>query len=207
MKNSRIGVLGGSFSPVHNGHIFLAKYVREHCDLDKVLMVPTGTHPFTHKQGKEIPSGEHRLKMLELALEEETAVEASDIEIRSPEISYTYNTLCRLREKYGRECRIFFIIGTDELMELDKWYEIEKMMKEFSFIVGIRPGYEIGLVKDKLRFYEEMWGADMMIINLPAPDVSSTDVRKAISGCRELTGMVPGVVCRYIKENKLYSEI
>ena len=78
MSSKKIGVLGGSFSPVHNGHIFLAKYVKENCGLDKVLMIPTGVHPFECKRNKNIPDAEHRLNMLKLAVEGENGIEISD---------------------------------------------------------------------------------------------------------------------------------
>jgi len=204
LSSKKIGVLGGSFSPVHNGHIFLAKYVKENCGLDKVLMIPTGVHPFECKRNKNIPDAEHRLNMLKLAVEGENGIEISDIELKSAEVSYTYVTLCKLREIYGEKCRIYFVIGTDELLDLEKWYEYEKLIKEFSFIVGIRPHYENSKVIDKARYLNERFGAHIEIIDLPAPDVSSTEVREAIAEKTDLAGLVPETVNEYIKLNNLY---
>ncbi len=196
--------MGGSFSPVHNGHIFLAKYVKENCGLDKVLMIPTGIHPFECKRSRNIPDAQHRLNMLNLAVKEEDGIEISDIELKSSDVSYTYVTLCKLREIYGGECRLYFVIGTDELLDLEKWYEYEKLIKEFSFIVGIRPHYENSKVFDKARLLNANFGADIRIIDLPAPDVSSTEVREAIAEKTDLAGLVPETVNEYIKLNNLY---
>lgn len=202
MKNKRIGVLGGSFSPVHNGHLFLAKYVRENCSLDKVIMIPTGKHPFHKDTGSA--QVHHRMNMLRLALETEEGIEVSDMEINSDAVSYTYVTLRRLQEEYGADCKLFFIVGTDEIMSLECWYEAEKLLKEFSFIVGVRPHYEMALVAQKIQIFHEKWDADIQVINLPAPDVSSSEIREAISRFGDLQGLVPDRVNEYIKENRLY---
>lgn len=202
LNNLKIGILGGSFSPVHNGHIFLARYVKDECGLDEVIMIPTGIHPFKGACG--MPEATHRLKMLELATEKEEGLSVSDIEVKSNEVSYTYVTLCKLREKYGKDCRIYFIVGTDELLELDRWYKAESLMKEFSFIVGIRPGYGKDIIESKIPDLNKRFGADINVINLPAPDVSSTQVREAIAQNKDLSAMLPKQVNEYIKTNKLY---
>lgn len=202
LSRLKIGILGGSFSPVHNGHIFLARFVRESCGLDKVIMIPTGIHPF--KADMEMPGASHRLKMLELATEGEEGLEVSDIETKSPEISYTYVTLCKLREIYGKDSALYFIVGTDEILDLERWYEAEKLMKEFAFIVGIRPGYGMETVEKKIEDLKKRFGADINVINLPAPDVSSTEIREAISEKKDLCGLVPERVNEYIKANRLY---
>ncbi|MDO4481290.1 MAG: nicotinate (nicotinamide) nucleotide adenylyltransferase [Bacillota bacterium] len=198
----KIGILGGSFSPVHNGHIFLAGYIRENCRLDKVIMIPNGIHPFAEKQN--MPDAVHRLRMLELAVEGIEGIEVSDIEVRSPGVSYTYITLCRLRETFGKDCTLYFIIGTDELLELERWYEAGRLLKEFSFIVGIRPGYSMETVGEKINELKNRFGADIRIINLPAPDVSSTEIREAVGKNGDLTGLIPERVNEYIKANGLY---
>lgn len=202
LSKLKIGILGGSFSPVHNGHIFLAGYVRKNCGLDKVIMIPTGIHPFAEK--KNLPEAAHRLSMLRLAVEGIEGLEVSDIEVKSPEVSYTYVTLCRLREIYGKDCSLYFIVGTDELLELERWYEAGRLLKEFSFIVGIRPGYSMEIVGEKIKELKKRFRADINIINLPAPDVSSTEVRDAIRKNGDLTGLVPKRVNEYIKANGLY---
>lgn len=207
LNKYRLGVMGGSYSPVHNGHVFLAEFVKENCRLDKLLIIPTGKHPFQYKQKRKMPEPEHRLKMLELAFENDEGIEVSDIEMRSSEVSYTYNTLCRLREIYGAEYKISFVFGTDELLSFHKWYEAENLMREFSFIVGIRPGYRLEEVESIIEDYRTRWNADIEVINLPAPDVSSTEVREAIATDADFSGMVPEKVWKYIKENGLYQNI
>ena len=198
-----IGVFGGSFNPVHNGHVFLAGYVREALKLEKVLMIPTGIHPFTTKRDN-VPSGEHRLKMIELAIEGTPGVEASDIEIKKSEPSYTYVTLTELRALYGEEMPIHFIVGTDELMTLDKWYCADKIVSEFGLIVGIRPHFEKDIIMEKVREMEEEHSAKILLVDLPAPDVSSTEVREALSAGEDADGLISEKVLRYIRENGLY---
>lgn len=205
LSKLKIGVLGGAFSPVHKGHLFLAKYVKEHCGLDKVIMIPTGRHPFKEGVLKLIDS-EHRINMLEIATRDEEGIEVSDIEVKSPEVSYTYVTLCKLKKIYGNDCEISFITGTDELLSLERWYAADKLLKEFSFIVGIRPQYEMDKVADRVEFLSRDFGANINIVNLPAPDVSSTEVRKIMYAGEDLKALVPGPVIEYITDNKLYIE-
>ena len=99
---------------------------------------------------------------------------------------------------------LYFIVGTDEILDLERWYEAEKLMKEFAFIVGIRPGYGMETVEKKIEDLKKRFGADINVINLPAPDVSSTEIREAISEKKDLCGLVPERVNEYIKANRLY---
>ena len=198
-----IGVLGGSFNPVHKGHVFLAEYVRETCRLEKVLMIPTGVHPFSTKR-KNVPPGIHRLNMIKLAIEDAPGVEASDIEIRKEEPSYTYITLTELREQYGEETPIHFIVGTDELMTLNKWYCADRIVQEFGLIVGIRPHFEKDRIMEKVREMEEEHSAKILLVDLPAPDVSSTQVREALMKGEDTSGLISEKVLAYIRVNGLY---
>lgn len=201
-KNKRIGVLGGTFSPIHKGHIFLAEYVREHCGLEKVLLIPAGIPP--HKQGMNILSGVHRLEMTRIAAEGKVGLEVSSMEIDSPEISYTYDTLCRLSEIYGEDWEILFITGTDELLGLHKWYQAKALLARFGFIVGVRPGYELDKLQQQVDALRREFGARIEIISLPAPDISASQVRKRLSEDLDAEGLLDERVVKYIEEKGLY---
>lgn len=201
-KNKRLGVLGGTFSPIHKGHIFLAEYVRKHCGLEKVLLIPAGIPP--HKLGMNILSGEHRLKMTQIAAEGKPGLEVSSIEIDSPEISYTFDTLTRLQEIYGADWEIFFITGTDELLGLHTWYRAKDLLARFGFIVGVRPGYEMDKVQKHMVELQEEFGAKIEIISLPAPNISASQVRELLGKGLGTSELLDEKVLSYIEEKGLY---
>ncbi len=180
---TRIGILGGSFNPPHKGHTFLAAYAKEACGLSKVIFIPTGKHAFDSKSG--MTEAAHRMRMVELALRGNPSFEISDIEVRSAEKSYTYNTLTRLRKEVGDESRLCFITGTDEIFDIHRWYEWEKLLKEFEFIIAARPGVDLSAAEAKVKEYRSRLGADITLLkDIPAPDISSTEVRAFIEEIR-----------------------
>lgn len=200
--NKRIGVLGGTFSPIHNGHIFLAEYVQKHCGLEKVLLIPARIPP--HKLAEDIVEADHRLAMTRLAARHNPLLQVSDMEIKRPQISYTYDTLMCLKEQLGPAYDLFFITGTDELLGLDRWYKAKELLAQFGFIVGVRPGYEVEKIQDKIDFLQAEYGAKIEIISLPAPDISASDVRARLEGRKLVEGLLDDAVIAYIQDKGLY---
>jgi len=135
----RIGVLGGTFDPIHLGHLSLARDAIFQAKLDKVIFVPAGKQPF--KLWNDISSAAERMDMLRLAVLDEKDMEVSGVEIDSEEISYTYKTLRALRNKMDSGDKLYFITGTDTFLKLETWKEAEALLRENAFVVGVRPGY------------------------------------------------------------------
>lgn len=204
MKSSqRIGVMGGSFDPVHQGHVNLARDAMEQARLDQVLMVPARLQPF--KQDRTPASGEDRMEMLRLALLEDPKIEPCDYELQHEGVSYTYLTLRGIQEQYGPDSRLYFIIGTDSLLKLDTWMHAEELLTRYSYAVGSRPGYRDDELKAHRQMLQEKYGTEIILIHNRQFDVSATELREMIAAGEELPEeLIPATVKEYIRENGLY---
>ena len=201
LTGKRIGILGGTFDPVHLGHIALAKAAIAEAELTRIIIMPAYVQPF--KQGKSVTDEEHRLAMTRLAFDSVEKAEVSTFETDRMRVSYTYDTLSALKSKYP-DCEIFFVTGTDSFVEVDTWYKGVDLLKNFSFIVSVRPGYQEEKLEDKIRKYRHLYGTNVLKVAAVMPDISSTDIRDACRRGESISAMVPEKVERYIKENGLY---
>lgn len=199
----KIGILGGSFDPVHTGHIELAK--KALClGLDKVIFVPTGTQPF--KCDIVPASDSDRAEMLKIAIKGMCQFEISYYEMEKEGLSYTINTLRAMKEIY-EDAEIFFIIGIDAFLEIERWKGAEDLLNEFSFIIGMRPGYREEQLEEVIARIEHKYGTKMVKINNPMIDISSTEIRQYVkTGCwAEADGKIPPQVKEYIIRNEVYN--
>lgn len=187
----RIGILGGTFNPVHIGHLILAEEALWKLKLDKIIFVPSYLPP--HKEEEFLVDAEHRFKMVSLAIEGNNRFEVSRIEIDSKQMSYSIDTLKRLKEKAAPGTEFFFITGSDSLKELVSWKDIDEIFRLSKFIVAKRPGFPIGEVPK---------GVQMVIIS--EIEVSSSEIRKRLKERRSIRYLVPEGVREYIENNKLY---
>ena len=126
------------------------------------------------------------------------------MEIDSPGISYTYDTLCRLRKIYGEDSEIFFITGTDELLGLQSWYQAEKLLSQFGFLVGVRPGYEMDRLQERVDALRKEFGARIQILFPSAPDISASQVRSCFEAGFPAKELLDERVIAYIEEMGLY---
>ncbi len=188
----RIGLLGGTFDPVHNGHTYLAGEVKKRLLLSKVIFIPAYIPP--HKDKTFITPPQDRLKMLKLALEGRKGFALSDVEIKRRGKSYTVDTIKFFRRKYGNTARIFFITGSDSLRIIDKWKRLTDMTKICEFVVIKRPGFS--LKKTRKAF---------TVMDIHAKDISSSEIRKKAAKGETLKGLLPVKVARYIKKHRLYN--
>lgn len=198
---NRIGVLGGTFDPVHLGHKALAEAAIREANLEKLIIMPARMQPF--KMGKRVTEDYHRLAMVQKAFENSPKVEVSDYEIYNTYISYTYDTLVYLAKQYPDK-EIWFVMGTDSFLDLDTWYKGTSLLKKFSFIVSVRPGYREKDLEDKIKKYNEEYGAKVIKAESLMPDISSTDIRETYRRGESISSFVPEAVERYIIENGLY---
>lgn len=205
----RIGILGGSFDPVHKGHVNLAKDALEQAGLDQVLLIPARLQPF--KQDRVPASGSDRMEMLRLALADEPKIQPCGYELEQEGVSYTYLTLRGMRRIYGDEAKLYFIFGTDSLLKVDTWMNADELLTQYSYIVGSRPGY---MDEDLLRCMEDLhrrYGTEIIRIDNHQFDISATEIRQRISRGEladdpsgKLLEVIPQAVAEYITEHGLY---
>ncbi len=195
----RIGILGGTFNPVHLGHLEMARSARRLFELDRVIFVPVSRPP--HKEPVELAPARHRLEMLRLALEGEEGFEVSDIEIRRGGESYTVETVEELLSASPGFREVFVIIGADNLQGISTWKRIADLVKMARFIVFERPGRKPGPLSETDRFWAGRIAGRPVPLSVP---VSSTAVRAAAAAGRGLSGMVAAGVEEYIRRNGLY---
>lgn len=201
---SRLGILGGSFDPIHAGHLSLARAVRDHHRLEKVLFVPNRVPP--HK-GVRAAAGD-RYRMVCVAIGGERGFEATDRELRREGPSFTVDTLREIREEVGEGCEIFFLVGSDTLFELPTWREFPEVVRLARIVVVSRSGYPPdavvalgGTVPDRVirRIEKDALAAE--------PEaVSSTEIRERVARGLPIDGMTPEGVVSYIRERRLYLE-
>ncbi len=217
MMEERIGVFGGTFNPIHRGHLKAARIVQRKFFLEKILFVPSYIPP--HKGSAEIASPFHRLKMVELALASYPQFIPSSVEIEAREKSYSIITLKKLKKLFP-EASIFFILGIDAFLEIETWKDYQQVLEQCFFIVISRPGYHLRDAKKVLEgkylkrmveiFRSEEIGDDMFasykifLFPIDSLDVASTEIRKRVKRDVSLRGMVPENVEIYIRQNGLY---
>ncbi len=202
----RLAVFGGSFDPVHNGHLFIAGSLLRQKLTEEVLLVPAGTPP--HKQEGLMASPEHRLAMLKLAVEEYPGISVSDIELAQESMpAYTINTLETLTRLF-RDSDIHFVIGMDSLLDIPNWHRAGELVNRHSFLVYPRPGFEPPSPAMLAPHFGPRNAEKLRrsIINLPEMPVSATMIRETVSQRQSLCGLVCDSVARYIREHKLYQD-
>jgi len=189
--NTRIGILGGTFDPVHKGHLYLANKVLKKFSLNKIIFIPTYSPP--HKKNVKVTPASHRFNMLKLAIESNENFKVSDIEIKRKGKSYSVETMRHLRKKYGTSVDLFFITGSDSLRELGRWKNLKEFLRLCKFVVVKRPKFPI---KGDL--------SDFIVLNIDAKDISATDIRNRIKKGRPINKIIPKKVVSYIKRHSLY---
>ncbi len=197
----RVGILGGTFDPIHKGHLRLADGARRGLDLERVLLVPAARQPL--KCATRAAPVEHRLRMCALAAAEAGPwLEVSDVEARRPGPSYTYETLRDLRRFLGPDADLHFLTGADVLPELPHWREIGEVLRLATFVVATRPGHQVDL--------EPLAGrldiSRLRPLEIDALPVSATEVRRRLRAGEPVEGLVPPAVARYIEAHGLYRD-
>ena len=200
---SKIGVLGGTFDPIHKGHVALGLAAMDEVGLDKLIVMPAHIQPF--KQHRKIARDIHRLNMARLAFEGREGVEVSDYEMTKGDISYSYDTMSYLKSLYPDD-ELYFVMGTDSFLKVDRWYKGEDLLEEFSFIVSSRPGYPEKVLEAKMRFIEEDYGTEIIRLKTKMPEISSTEIRENALFGEPIDHLVPKAVEEYIYDNRLYDE-
>jgi nicotinate-nucleotide adenylyltransferase len=186
----KIGILGGTFNPIHIGHLILAEEAKEKLALEKVIFVPTFLPP--HKDNLDIAPAEERMTMLKLAITGNKYFTVSDIEIKRDGRSFTIDTLREFKKKY-RSDDLYFLIGSDLLKYLADWKDLKEIIQMVKFIAATRPGYPL----QNLPVY-------IQTLPIRAVDISAFEIRNRIRGSKSFRYLVPEGVFKYISKKKLY---
>lgn len=200
----KIGILGGTFDPVHLGHINLAIDAKAQAGLDKVIFVPAKLQPF--KLDKNVTAGEHRLAMIKEAIDGIDGLEVSPYELEAEGISYTYLTVRAMKKRFGTDARLYFITGTDSFLKIETWKNAEELIRSCSYIIGTRPGYrkqELDICIERIR---RDYNTEVINIDNTQFDISSTEIRKRLESGLPCSDLIPEKTERYITANGLYKK-
>ena len=197
----RVGILGGTFNPIHTGHLILAEQARSRFGLDEVLIIPSGISYF--KKGMDIPDGRIRYEMCELAVQDNPYFRVSDIEIRREGNTYTAETLKELKNEEP-DTDFFFMIGADILHEIGYWKDPEDIFKNCSLLVSVRNNESEDDLKKDAQALKEKYGAEVCMLHTTNIDISSTMIRQLISEKKSVRYYLPEALREYILKNKIY---
>ena len=218
MSERRIGVYGGTFDPIHTGHLEVAREVVRRFALDEMLIVPA--HRPLHKPGRSISDAYHRYTMAALATLDEAALSVSTVELDAPDRPYTFETMQRLRGVFGPQAGLFFVMGADSFEEINLWREPARILDSANIIVMTRPGHTLSTSHLPARFAAHVldWRGGRMDAAAPQAaggvylsddvnlDVSATEIRRRVRGGEPIDDCVPPRVADYIRKYALYRQ-
>ena len=213
------GILGGTFDPIHIGHLRCAQEILEIFELEKIIFVPASHPPL--KTRRDIIPFDHRIEMIRLAAEGNLLFDVSDIEERREGISYSIETVKYFLKKYGEDLKLYFILGQDAFQKIEMWKNLEELLSLCNFVVMTRPGYSVKRLGEILpadfasqfRYngdtdeFKGPAGSSIFFREVTLLGVSSTDIRNKVRGGKSIRYIVPESVCDYISEHLLYREI
>lgn len=194
--------MGGTFDPIHNGHLMLGRQACEEYHLDQIWFMPSGQPP--HKKDHEVAAAEDRLKMTELAVKKDPRFVCSDFEIRRPGNTYSAETLKLLKEAYPQHT-FYFIIGADSFYQIERWYHPEQVMALVTLMVAGRT-YDKAerSMEEQKQLLEDKYGARILFLHCPEMEVSSSELREKIAAGKKDDALMPEAVYAYLSERKLY---
>ena len=211
----RIGILGGTFDPIHFGHLRTAAEIGQQLDLEKVCLIPAATPP--HKNSDPITSFQHRLNMVRIAVEDNSLLEALDIEGKRPGLSYSIETLREIHNMFDPAPELFFILGTDAFLEIETWKEYQRLFDYAHFVIIQRAGHEEKKLMHFLKqvrvdiaatedpdVYTTSSGMVIKIMTSTLLEISSTQIRQMVIAGKSVHFLLPEKVREYIIQNGLY---
>lgn len=202
----RVGLYGGSFNPVHHGHLIIARAVAEELNLLRVVFLPSRQPP--HKADRALLDANHRAEMVKLAIESEMKFEFSALDLIRPLPCYTYDTVMRYKREFGDGIELCWIIGADSLVELPTWHRAAELVDACRIVSVHRPGWDVIDWTLLGRSFDEAQIARLRenLVAAPRIEISSTMIRERIRDRRSITYLVPDAVREYIEDNKLYRD-
>ncbi len=203
-KKTVYGVMGGTFDPIHYGHLVAAEAARDQFQLNKVIFVPSGRPP--HKEPSSISEPRHRYLMTVLAVASNPFFVASRLEIDRPGLSYTVDTVKEFNSKFHPQ-KLYFITGADAILEIINWKNIFEILSQCYLIAATRPGYNLAHISSKLFCFPKELRERIFFFEVPALAISSTDIRRRVAERRTIKYLLPESVEQYIIKNKLYCAV
>ena len=197
----KVGIMGGTFDPIHNGHLIVAEAVRDALNLNEVLFIPSARPP--HKLGRDVISPEHRLAMTVLATCFHPKFRVSTIEIMRTGPSYAVDTIDALKKEYAKGTEFYFILGADAALELATWHNAQELIEKCNFIAATREGTYIDIKAIEAQFGSSARG-HIQRVETPKIEISSTDIRDKLKRGRSIRYLVPDTVEAYIRKERLY---
>jgi len=197
----RIGIMGGTFDPLHYGHLVAAEMARNEFKLDKVIFIPTGSPP--HKVGRKMTNQELRFQMVQLAIEDNSSFLVSRMEIERIGYSYTVDTLRDLHKLHPKD-ELYFITGSDAFREIFTWKDAEHILELCHFIGASRPGFDAEDFLLELKAEHPEYFERMHLLEVPALAISSTDIRSRVKKGQSIRYLLPESVRLYIEKEGLY---
>lgn len=198
----KIGIMGGTFNPIHNGHLLIAENAYHQHQLDQILFMPAGIPP--HKQHLGILNKEQRCAMIEAAIEGISYFKLDRREVDACEISYTYLTLSLLKEEQPQD-EFYFIMGADSLAYFDQWKNPDIILQKATVLAAVRDGFDTGALRTQSQRITQKLGGQIGFITTPEFDVSSKDIRNRVASGQSIRFLVPDQVREYILKQNLYT--
>lgn len=198
----KIGIMGGTFDPIHNGHLMLGRYARDLFELDEIWFMPNGTPP--HKESSSIESRtNHRVEMVKRAIAKEQDFVLQTYEVDNKDVNYSYLTMEHFNIIYP-EHEFFFIIGADSLFNIEKWKCPERLLKTCVVLAAYRDGKNRYEMEEQISYLNTKYSADIRLLNTPNVDISSSEIRQKLKLGLDVTDAIPNKVMTYINEQRLY---
>ncbi len=201
-KKKNIGIMGGTFDPIHYGHLVTAETVYDAFDIEKILFIPTGNP--AHKCVRL--GTDHRLEMTKLAVAGNEKFDISTIEIDRGGSTYTVDTIEQLKAEMEEDTTFYFIMGADSVHQLEQWKDTKRLLSLCEFIGVTRPGYDKKGVEEAVEKLNHDYGAKIHFLEVPGLDISSSDIRERIQKRVSIRYLLPDCVVEYIHQFALYLE-
>lgn len=200
----KIGIMGGTFDPIHKGHLMLGEYAKELYKLDEIWFMPNGNPP--HKLNSNIESQtNHRVEMVKLAIGDYDNFKIQLYEVERTEVNYSYLTMQHFNEKYPND-EFYFIIGADSLFAFETWKHPELLVKTCKILAAYRDGKNTSEMEEQIQYLNQKYGAEILLLNTPNVDISSSGIRRMIKDNEDISNLVPETVFSYIQSNNLFRD-
>lgn len=200
----RIGIMGGTFDPIHNGHLMLGKYARDLFELDEIWFMPNGNPPHKNKETFETET-KHRVEMVQRAIVDEHGFALQLYEVENKDKNYSYLTMEHFIQRYPKH-KFYFIVGADSLFALEKWACPERLLRTCVMLAAYRDGKNTTEMNAQIAYLNEKYGGDIRLLRTPEVNISSNEIRRRVKDGLSIKNMVPESVCQYISENQLYTD-